>query len=436
MREGERQVAPRIEDIRRDHVARYEWVAKFVQPGDRVVDLACGIGYGSKILAEAGAFVGAIDKDAEALAYGRQHYAHDRIQQWRSDAGADLDLRANTFDTAVCFETVEHVQDPLPLLKRLRKVARRLYASVPNEAVFPWRGTAFHYRHYTRNQFEALLAEAGWKVVEWHGQAGPESEVEPDVEGRTLIAVCERAKPRKIKRPPESVAILGLGPSLAAYVDLAKRLGARGKLADEIWGINALGDIIACDRIFHMDDVRIQEARAEARPESNIAAMLGWLKRHPGPIYTSRPHEDYPGLVAYPLADVINSTGYAYFNNTAAYAVAYAVHLGVRKISLFGCDFTYPKAHDAEKGRGCVEWWLGFAAARGIKIAMPPSTSLMDALVPPDERLYGYDTVRVQLRERGGRTRVKFLPREEIPTADEIEDRYDHSQHPNALAKG
>lgn len=250
------------------------------------------------------------------------------------------------------------------------------------------------------------------------------------------IEDIRRAKPRKIKRPPESVVILGMGPSLGAYVDLVKRLGARTKLADEIWGINALGDIIACDRIFHMDDVRIQEARAAARPESNIAAMVGWLKRHPGPIYTSRTYDDYPGLVAYPLSDVINSTGYAYFNNTAAYAVAYAVHLGVRKISLFGCDFTYPKSHDAEKGRGCVEFWLGFAAARGIKIAMPPSTSLMDALVPPDERLYGYDTVRVQLRERGGRTRVKFLPREEIPTADEIEDRYDHSQHPNALAKG
>jgi hypothetical protein len=49
---------------------------------------------------------------------------------------------------------------------------------------------------------------------------------------------------------------------------------------------------------------------------------------------------------------VINSCGIAYFNNTAAYAVAYAVHIGVKKITLFGCDYTYPNAHDAEKGRG------------------------------------------------------------------------------------
>jgi hypothetical protein len=43
-----------------------------------------------------------------------------------------------------------------------------------------------------------------------------------------------------------------------------------------------------------MDDVRIQEIRAAARPESNIATMLGWMRKHPGPIYTSRLHPDYP----------------------------------------------------------------------------------------------------------------------------------------------
>jgi hypothetical protein len=51
----------------------------------------------------------------------------------------------------------------------------------------------------------------------------------------------------------------------------------------------------------------------------------------------------------------------AYFNSTAAYAVAYAIHMGVKKISVFGMDFTYPNAHDAEKGRACVEFWLGIA---------------------------------------------------------------------------
>ena len=397
MREGERQIAPTIQGIRRDHVARYEWAAKRIPKRSKVVDLACGIGYGTSIMADAGHTVTGVDIDAEALAYGAQHYARRRTRLLIGDATDATTLKEiGLSDVAVTFETIEHVADPVPMLKSLRKSAATLIASVPNESVFPWQNHAYHHRHYTREQFSDLLASTGWRVVEWFGQAGSESEVEPDIEGRTLIAVCERAKPRKVKRPPAHVVILGLGPSVTQYLEFSKRLGGRHKLADEVWAINALGSVFNCDRIFHMDDVRIQEIRAAASPDSNIAAMLGWLKKHPGPIYTSRVHPDYPGLVAFPLADVMNSTGHAYLNNTAAYAVAYAIHIGVKKISLYGCDFTYPGAHDAEKGRGCVEFWLGFAAARGIQIAIPRQSSLMDALVPDGKRLYGYDTLKVK----------------------------------------
>ncbi len=232
---------------------------------------------------------------------------------------------------------------------------------------------------------------------------------------------------------PGHVAILGLGPSLETYVDVVKRLGARHKFADEVWGINAVADVIICDRVFHMDDVRVQEVRAEAKPSSNIAAMLGWLRHHPGPIYTSRPHPDYPGLVAYPLEAVMNSCGVGYFNSTAAYAVAYAVHIGVRKITCFGFDFTYPNAHHAEKGRACVEFHLGIAKARGIEIGLPDSTTLMDGIATRDERIYGYDTLDVITdRDDEGRWSVRMEPRESVPTATEIEARYDHSKHPAA----
>jgi hypothetical protein len=64
-------------------------------------------------------------------------------------------------------------------------------------------------------------------------------------------------------------------------------------------------------------------------------------------------------MVPFPLEDVLNDLGYGYFNNTCAYAVALRHPHRRQEISLFGCDFTYPKAHDAEKGRGCVEYWLG-----------------------------------------------------------------------------
>lgn len=434
MRRGERQVAPTRAGIRRDHVARYEWAARELAGAARVADLACGIGYGTQLLAEAGCSVVGFDRSQEALAYGKKHYAHARANYRRLDACKPAGI--GSFDLAVCFETIEHLKDPLPLLKALRQAAPKLLASVPNEIAFPWNRHRFHYRHYTLRQFEALLIEAGWEVMQWLGQAGPESDVAPGATGRTLIAVAQRAPAAAVPASPAHVAILGMGPSVAQYLEITKRAGGRKKFCDETWGINAMGDVYACDRIFHMDDVRIQEVRAAARPDSNIAAMLEWMRQHPGPIYTSRLHPDYPGLVEFPLEEVINDLGYTYFNSTAAYAVAFAVAANVKKISLFGIDYTYANAHHAEKGRACLEFYLGIAAARGIKISIPRISSLMDACYPASEHTYGYDTREVKLERQGERMKVSFLPKAgPLPTADEIEAKYDHSQHPSPFVK-
>lgn len=434
---GERQVAPTKDGIRRDHVARYEWAAKVLPAGSRVIDFACGVGYGSNILATAGHFVCAFDKDADALSYLRDHYAHSHIAYGTQDAAAPGPIVSETTrDAAVCFETIEHIEDPRRLLLALRESAPTLIASVPNEAVMPWRRAdgatiAFHYRHYTKAQFSALLEECGWCPVEWYGQEGPESEVETNCNGRTLIAVCKRAAvdPKPIEEAnPRNVAIVGLGPSLDQYLEITKRAGGRHQLFDETWAINALGDVLACDLVFHMDDVRIQEIRAAAKPESNIAAMVQWLKTSPIPVVTSRGHEDYPALVEFPLEDVLNHLGHDYFNSTAAYAIAFAIHIGVESISLFGMDFTYPNVHDAEKGRACVEFWLGQAHARGIKINLPATTTLMDSCYPKESRLYGYDTLDVAFDVHGdGVLKLNMTPREELPTAEEIERNYDHS---------
>ncbi|MGE0214006.1 MAG: hypothetical protein AB7S41_20135 [Parvibaculaceae bacterium] len=235
--------------------------------------------------------------------------------------------------------------------------------------------------------------------------------------------------------------ILGLGPSVEAYLTLAKRLGGRSAYAEELWGINCLGDILRCDRVFHMDDVRVQEGRAAMNPEGNIAAMLRWLRTHPGPIYTSNPHPDYPGLVPFPLEALLNARldgGHSpYFNSTAAYAIAFAVYLGVKRISLFGIDYTLPNVHSGECGRACCEYWLGVASARGITITVPEQSSLLDACAPERELLYGYDMLDVTLSERAdGSLTALFADRSDPPTAQEIERRYDHTKHPNRLMKG
>jgi len=434
MRKDERQVSPTIDGIRRDHVARYEWAANKIQPGSRVIDFACGIGYGSKILADAGNVVKGFDIEPEAIAYGKKHYPHERVALAVMDGGQAVNIEPA--DVAVSFETIEHLEDPMPFLKSIK--AQILVASVPNEAVMPFSPapgitTAYHFRHYHQIEFHHLLAQCGWQVEEWYGQEGPESEVKPGCDGcRTIIAVARRVEApmeEETEKAPEHVAIVGLGPSCDQYLELTKRMGGRKKLCDETWVINALGDVFQCDLIFHMDDVRIQEIRAAAKPESNIAAMCQWLKTSKTPIVTSRAHPDYPALVEFPLEDVLNHLGHDYFNSTAAYAVAFAIHIGVKKISLFGIDFTYPNQSDAEKGRACVEYWLGMARAKGIEISIPNVSTLMDANVLPQARLYGYDTVDIEIEPQAdGQVRLQTKPRETLPTAEQIEANYDHSK--------
>lgn len=229
------------------------------------------------------------------------------------------------------------------------------------------------------------------------------------------------------------VAILGLGPSVRQYLELVKRNGGRRAFCDEVWCINALGDVFDCDRVFHMDDVRIQEIRAQARPDSNIAAMLRWLKGARVPVVTSIAHPDYPALVEFPLAECLSRYPNGYFNSTAAYVVAFALMAGATKLSCFGMDFTYPNAHDAEKGRACVEFWLGMAVANGVQLAVPQTTSLLDACMPHADRFYGYDAVELTMSKDDDKVAVDMKEREALPTADEIEARYDHSAHPNPL---
>lgn len=145
--------------IEAEHLSRYVWASQFAR-GRRVLDGACGTGYGSRILAEAGAAeVVGVDLDEEVIA------------ELRSAAGAGLafepaDLRRlpfgdDEFDLIVSFETIEHVPDPEVVLDEFRRVLRPdglLALSTPNRDVYP-SGNPFHLRELTPSELEAELAK-------------------------------------------------------------------------------------------------------------------------------------------------------------------------------------------------------------------------------------------------------------------------------------
>ena len=427
-----------IAGIRADHRARYEWAAGRLA-GRKVVDAACGVGYGSKILANAECHVRAFDRSADALGFARENYNHDHRIQYVEGELEHVQFPKD-FDAVVCFEALEHTDKPDKALQNFRGMAPWLYVSVPNETVFPYRGQKYHHRHYSAGQLEALLNRNGWEVREWWGQEGTDSPVRERVNGRTLVAVCERVKvaeggtasqlPPPVRKVPESVAIVAMGASSHTYMSVASQAGDRHRVADETWVINAMAGVLAHDRVFHMDDMRLQEMRAAVNPKSNVAGLANWLRTHPGPIYTSRAYPEFPGAVEFPLAEVMTKTGHGYFNSTVAYALAYALHMkltqgGPTRLELYGMDFSYPNGHKREKGRACVEFWLGLCSAHGMDIIIAQDSTLMDACVPEPEKMYGYDgyALQIDMKEDGFHVTKTDKP---LPSVEEIERRYSH----------
>lgn len=195
--------------------------------------------------------------------------------------------------------------------------------------------------------------------------------------------------------------------------------GVKQADVDEVWAINMMVIRIRHDLAFAMDDLALQEERAKTN--DSVHSLLEMLEIHPK-FYTSTVYPKYEGAMSYPLEDVVNSVG-TYLNSTVAHAVAYAIHKGVQELHLYGCDFSYPHAHKAESGRGCVEHLLGIAKERGIRIVLPPDTTLMDQCVPDDAKPYGYDAHHVSFTETNGRITVDMTPKD-LPLVDEIEARY------------
>jgi SAM-dependent methyltransferase len=147
------------------HLARYEFAARHLRPG-RVLDLACGAGYGTKLLAErtGGPVLGA-DLSPEAIAYARSRYGGPGVEFRVADAMTFADERG--FDSIVSLETVEHLPDPHAFLAHavfLLRAGGTLVASVPTT---PSTDVNPHHCHdFTEGSFRAAVAAHGLEELD------------------------------------------------------------------------------------------------------------------------------------------------------------------------------------------------------------------------------------------------------------------------------
>jgi 2-polyprenyl-3-methyl-5-hydroxy-6-metoxy-1,4-benzoquinol methylase len=123
-----------------EHLHRYEFAAALCG-GLRVLDLACGTGYGSAILADSAASVHGVDNDGATVQLASKTVgARTNVTFELADAVRFLrrDL-ADEYDAIVCFEGLEHLETPGDAVAMLAEHAAkgiRLLLSIPNSKAF------------------------------------------------------------------------------------------------------------------------------------------------------------------------------------------------------------------------------------------------------------------------------------------------------------
>lgn len=147
-----------------EHKQRYEWAAKYCRD-KTVLDVACGIGYGSAILANRGAsHVTGIDISPEAIAFGTHQYQAANLLLTTGDA-CNLVFEDSSFDVVVSFETIEHLKEPEKLLAEISRVLKPkglCVCSSPNRDFMPSSGpketNPFHFSEMTYEEFDQLFS--------------------------------------------------------------------------------------------------------------------------------------------------------------------------------------------------------------------------------------------------------------------------------------
>jgi hypothetical protein len=216
----------------------------------------------------------------------------------------------------------------------------------------------------------------------------------------------------------KTIAILGLGSSYSDYI--AARVNSEN--FDEVWGVNSIGAIIHVDRTFMMDPASRFLDDVKAGKQTGVAQEFLLETPNKGPIYSCCLDERVPEIIEYPLPDIVRELGYAYFNNTVAYAIAYAIVAKVKKIHLFGIDFSYKKnIYFAESGRACCEFWCAIALSRGIVIETARHSAFLDTNIPENEKLYGYHRLDDPLVQTIKDGHIKIVPQSQYVEEDEEE---------------
>ena len=176
----------------------------------------------------------------------------------------------------------------------------------------------------------------------------------------------------------ESIVIFGNGPSVCK-TDGEKRIHIYDStdIKDPIWTVNGGWNYHPTSSLgFNMHDFKnlsYSENYKKVVDEKEYEDAMMLVRTSKIPIVTVKPY--YKTCVEFPLQEVVDYTGIAYFGEAIDYMIALACMWGVKEITFYGCDYN---GDDRKPQERCgTEYWCGFAHAKGVKINVSTESSLL-----------------------------------------------------------
>lgn len=170
---GERFTPECVREIWYEHWHRYVFALPMAR-GKRVLDAACGEGYGSALLATVAESVSGVDIDADSVAHAQRRYGvHDKLRFHQSSVTA-IDAPDASFDLIVSYETVEHLHEQEQMLdefQRLLAPGGVLLISSPDRERYNQGGEAnpHHVRELSREELLDLVSRR-FAATQLYGQ--------------------------------------------------------------------------------------------------------------------------------------------------------------------------------------------------------------------------------------------------------------------------
>ena len=235
---GERFIPGTRGEIWIEHWHRYHFATRW-SAGRRVLDIACGEGYGSALLARNAAHVTGVDVSLEAVEHAHLAYTAVRNVEFSQGSCTRIPLPDESVDLVVSFETLEHIEEQEAFLDEIARVLAPdgvLLMSCPNKAEYTDKRhfeNEFHVKELYREELEALVrsrfAHADWygqrptfysiiapeRAVPWAGQLVEVSEQEPDAASSRLSDPIYFL----LAAARERAALLQVAPALSVFAD-------------------------------------------------------------------------------------------------------------------------------------------------------------------------------------------------------------------------